>query len=151
MISLKEVHEDNFHEIIRLSHTLDDYQKTCVADNVVSLAQAYLHPHKAWPRAIYQDEQLVGFLMLDLSPTDIKEEDQPAYYLWRFMIAKPYQKQRIGRQVLNLLVEKCRNEGVRYLYTSCEIAQEQPYRFYINFGFIDTHEFDGEQILKYPI
>jgi len=148
MILLKEIDKDNIFKVLKLSETLDDYQKTCVAPNAVSLAQAYISPN-AWPRAIYDDEELVGFVMLSLYDHDIQKEDQPAYYLWRFMIAKPYQSKGYGKQVLDLIVKKAKEENQKYLYTSCEMGEAMPYQFYIRYGFMDTHVMDdGEEVLK---
>jgi diamine N-acetyltransferase len=151
VISLRTVDNDNFDLVVKLSETLSDYQKKCVAPNMVSLAQAYVNIDHAWPKAIYQDEEVVGFVMLSLFDPDIPKEDWPAYYLWRFMMAKDHQQKGYGKQVLDLIVDKCRKDGIRYLYTSCEIEGEQPYGFYIKYGFIDTKENDGEQILKLKI
>lgn len=148
MIHLKEINKDNIFQVMKLSETLDDYQKICVAPNAVSLAQAYISPN-AWPRAIYHDDDLVGFVMLSLYDHDIPKDDQPAYYLWRFMIAKPYQSMGYGKKVLDLIVKKAKEDHQHYLYTSCEMKEAMPYQFYINYGFIDTHVMDdGEEVLK---
>jgi len=149
IISFKEVTNENFRSIIKLSDTLTDEQKRCVATNVTSLAQAYLNQDKAWPRAIYLDDTPIGFLMLHVNPTDVPSEDQPALYLWRFMIARDYQNKGYGRQVLDMLIQKCKDEHKKTLYLTCGMEYEMPYKFYIKYGFIDTHVVDdGEEVLK---
>lgn len=148
MITLREVTDDNFGQVIKLSDTLTDYQKKCVAPNVVSLAQAYVNYDRAWPRAIYFNEEVVGFVMLALYDEDIPKEDLPAYYLWRFMMAKDHQQKGYGKEVLDLIVKKCKEDHIKTLYTSCEMTGDQPYQFYIKYGFTDTGLNDGEQILK---
>jgi diamine N-acetyltransferase len=147
-ITLKKINDDNFDQVVALSDTLTEYQKTCVAPNMVSLAQAYANYKKAWPRAIYLGDKPIGFVMLALWDEDIPKEDWPAYYLWRFMIAKDYQNKGYGKQVLDLIKNKCIKNDIKSLYTSCEMTGEEPYRFYINYGFTDTGLNDGEQILK---
>lgn len=147
-ISLKKVNDKNLSEIIALSKTLTKYQQTCVAPNVVSIAQAYVNKKRAWPRAIYLGKKPIGFIMLALWDDDISKEDNPAYYLWRFMIAKDFQHKGYGSQVLDQIKEKCLKEGIKTLYTSCEMTGEQPYQFYIKYGFEDTGVNNGEQILK---
>jgi len=147
-ISLKRITNKNFNEVVKLSDTLSDYQKKCVAPNVVSLAQAYVNKKKAWPRAIYLGKMLIGFIMLALWDEDIPKEDWPAYYVWRFMIAKNYQKQGFGTKVLDIIKEKCIKDKIKSLYISCEMDGNQPYDFYIKYGFVDTGINDGEQILK---
>ena len=151
-ITLRPVTDDNFDEVVKLSDTLTDYQKKCVAPNMVSLAQAYVNYDVAWPRAIYNDETPIGFVMLSLKNDHLPKEDQPGYYLWRFMMALDHQKKGYGKNVLDQIIEKCRKDGIKTLYTSCETSGEQPYRFYIGYGFIDTQKVeDGEQVLKYTL
>jgi diamine N-acetyltransferase len=151
-ISLRPIEADNVFAIIKLSDTLTEEQKRNVAPNVVSLAQAYVHLDIAWPRAIYEDEEPIGFVMLSLFDPDIPVEDRPAYMLWRFMVKLDRQGHGVGKQVLDLIVEKCKKDGVRTLYTSCVMERPEPYRFYVNYGFLDTGEDDdNERILKMRI
>ncbi len=150
-VTLKKVTDKNFDAVVKLSEDLTDYQKKCVAPNMVSLAQAYANYKRVWPRAVYLGDKPIGFVMLALWDDDIPKEDLPAYYLWRFMIAAEYQKKGYGKEVLDIIKKKCKEDGIRYLYTSCEIEGEQPYRFYINYGFLDTGINDGEQVLKMSI
>ena len=148
MIYLKDVTKENLFDIIKLHDTLTDIQKKCVAPNVVSIAQAYVNP-QAWPKGIYDDQELIGFVMLALSDEDIDDADQPAYFLWRFMIRRDVQNKHYGKRVLDLLVEKARAEGQKYLYTSCDMKNPMPYQFYISYGFMDTGvTHDDEEILK---
>lgn len=149
MISLKEVTQDNIFKVIQLWNTLDDNQKKSVAPNAVSLAQAYVNLDRAWPRAIYWNEEPIGFVMMALHDDDIPEADQPAYFLWRFMISKPNQNRGFGKQVIEILKQKAIEDGMKYLYVTCTMHEPMPYKFYIDCGFVDTHEMDDdEQILK---
>lgn len=149
MIRLQPITNENLFDVIKLSKTLDLDQQKRVADNIISIAQAYVNYDRAWPRAIYDFDTLIGFVMLNLKDEDIPKEDQPAYFLWRFMISKPYQNQGYGKKVIEILTQKAIIEGQRYLYVSCEMDSDMPYAFYIKMGFIDTHEvFDGEEVLK---
>lgn len=150
-ILLKEINQDNFDEVVKLSNTLTDYQNKCVAPNMVSLAQAYANGERAWPRAIYLGDKAIGFIMLALWDEDIPKEDWPAYYLWRFMVAKDYQQKGYGKKVLDMIVDKCKKDGIKCLYTSCSMEGNQPYDFYTKYGLLDTGINDGEQILRMEI
>ncbi len=151
-ITFREVTNDNFKAIRKLSSTLTPEQQKCVADNASSLAQAYLNQADAWPRAVYLDETPIGFIMLHLHPEEMPEEDKPALYLWRFMIGGEYQGKGYGKKVMDMLVEKCRAEGKKTLYLSCDTDGPMPYRFYINYGCVDTGKRDDdEQVLKIDI
>ncbi|MFA5493043.1 MAG: GNAT family N-acetyltransferase [Bacteroidales bacterium] len=147
MIHLKELDKNNLFEVIKIHDTLTEYQKRCVAPNVVSIAQAYVNP-QAWPRVIYHDTEIIGFVMISLHDEDIPKEDQPSYYLWRLMIKKDAQNHGFGKKVLDIIVHKAKEEKQKYLYTSCEMEDSMPYKFYIAYGFIDTGLNDGEQVLK---
>lgn len=152
MIHLEEVNKDNLFKVIDLWNTLDDSEKQSVAPNVVSIAQAYVNQDIAWPRVIYLDDEPIGFVMLALKDLEIIDEDQPSYYLWRFMIAKPFQGKGYGKEVLNIIYSMCKEHQMKYLYLSCHTHAPMPYEFYIKYGFIDTHEMeDDEEILKLKI
>lgn len=152
MITLREVNQGNFKSIASMWDQLDNDQKKAVAPNVVSLAEAYISDGLAWPRAVYFDETPIGFIMLHLRLSDIKEEDQPAYYIWRMMMAKPYQNKGYGKQVIEAIIEKCKADQQAYLYVSTTTHAPMPLAFYLNCGFENTHEVHyGELILKRKI
>ena len=149
MIQLVDVTNQNLKACLDLYDTLDDIQKTHVAPNAVSLAQAYINQDIAWPRVIVKQDQIIGFLMLELNAEEIPPYNQPGHYIWRLMIAKPYQHKGYGKQVLSLIIDKCKNEGMKSLYVSCTMDHDMPYHFYIKNGFMDTgYEEHGERYLK---
>lgn len=63
MVLLKEVNENNFKAVVSMK--LNEEQSKYVASNVYSLAQAWLYTEEAKPYAIYNDEEVIGFIMLD--------------------------------------------------------------------------------------
>jgi diamine N-acetyltransferase len=149
MILLKEVTNENFIEVVKLSNELDEQQKKAVAPNVVSLAQAYVNYENAWPRAIYNNEELIGFVMVDLDNKSIPQIDLPGYYIWRLMIKQEAQNKGYGKEVLECIKKKAIEDGMNSLYVSCVMDTEMPYLFYLNYGFIDTNTVDeGEEVLK---
>lgn len=152
MITLKEVNEENLDALISMWDHLDDDQKKAVAPNVVSLAEAYISEGLAWPRVVYLNEIPIGFVMLRLKLSNIKSEDQPAYYLWRMMIKKDYQDQGYGKKVIDNLIKKCQEDHQKYLYVSTTTHAPMPLKFYLSCGFENTHDtLDGELILKMKI
>ena len=119
-------------------------QERFVSPNAVSLAQALFEP-TAWYRAIYADEMLVGFVMVD---DDVANQ---AYYLWRFMIAGEHQRRGFGRQALELVVEYVRSRpGAAELRVSYVPGEGSPRDFYAGFGFVETGDVDedGEVIMR---
>ncbi len=149
-IEFREINDENCREVIKLSETLTPSQQKCVASNAISIAQGGISGY-SWFRAIYLQDQPIGFIMLDLYIDEIPESEQPAIYLWRFMIARQWQGKGYGKQVLDKIVNYFQKQGARTMYTSCvEKEEDSPYDFYMNYGFIDTgKEAAGEEILKY--
>jgi catechol 2,3-dioxygenase-like lactoylglutathione lyase family enzyme/GNAT superfamily N-acetyltransferase len=146
---LREVTDDNLRGIVLLSDTLTASQRRCVAPNAVSVAQGLMSG--AWYRAIYLGEDPIGFIMVAMHPPGIDVDDRPAAFLWRFMIAKPWQRRGYGAAVLDQVVELLRERGYATFYTSCVTAEgDGPLDFYLRYGFDDTgkQDEDGEQILR---
>jgi aminoglycoside 6'-N-acetyltransferase I len=148
-----EVTDDNLREVCKLSRTLTPGQSRCVAANAFSIAEAHFHP-EAWYRAIALGDTPIGFLMVNIAPDNegesfIPAEDLPFAFLWRFMIAREYQKKGYGKKALDLLVDKLTKEGYQSLYSSCHLGRVSPYRFYLSYGFTDTGELaDDEEVIR---
>jgi len=150
-LELRPITIDNLDSVIALSDTLNDQQKRCVAPNIYSLAEAYVNLNNAWTRAIYLGDIPIGFIMLALKPTDIPNPEK-AYFLWRFMIDGKHHNKGYGKQVIDLIVEKCKEDQKEFLYTSCDMESDMPYQFYLKYGFIDTGVMDeDEEILKLDV
>jgi len=129
-VTLGEVGDDNVQAVIDLSVSPD--QSQFVAPNVKSLAQAFATT-KVWVRAVYADDDLVGFVMLS------DDADKPRYYLWRFMIDQRYQGLGYGRQAMTLVHQYVRSRpaGDR-IYLSYVPEDGGPEPFYKSLGYEDT-------------
>lgn len=140
MVELRPITEDNFHPVINLS--VHSSQKEFVANNTYSLAQAWLYEH-ARPFAIYSDNELVGFCMLDVN----KREN--SYGLWRFMIDEKHQQKGCGRAAMELILEYLAAEGAKEITLSYEPENTVADKLYRSFGFLPTGEIeDGEIVMK---
>jgi len=140
-VSLREITSETVIQICKLSDTLSESQKKMVAPNAISIAQAHFSD-KAWFRAIYADETAVGFIML------YDDQDNPEYFLWRLMIAGPYQGKGYGRKATELLVEYVKTRpGARELSTSYVPIVGGPEGFYRKMGFEPTGEVDDGEIV----
>ena len=138
-VTLREVTKDTVWQIMDLE--VAENQGHLVAPNSMSIAEAYFEP-KAWFRAIYADEDPVGFIMLFDDP------DTPRYYLWRMMIANGQQRKGLGRRALELLVDYVRTRPNATEVTVGSIpGEESPQAFYEGFGFVDTGETKGGEVI----
>lgn len=143
LVTLREIDSDSVTGICLLSELMQYPQNSFVAPNAYSLAQAMFHDN-AWCRAVYADKAPVGFVMLD------DDAEKQKYYLWRFMIAPPFQKHGFGAQAIAHLVEYVKSRpGARELFVSYIDHEEGPRDFYRGLGFKETGEFDeGEVEMK---
>lgn len=147
-ISLREVDRENVRAVCRLD--ADDAGKN-VAPNALSIAQAYFHD-EAWFRAIYADDDLVGFVMLN-DPTLCATPEDPRYFVWRLMIDKAHQGKGYGRAAVERLAEHVRTRpGGTELWVSHTKGVEALERFYLSLGFrYNGEEDDGELVMVRPL
>jgi diamine N-acetyltransferase len=148
-VTLREITMDTVMGICLLSDTLTEPKKYFVAPNVYSLAQAHFHPY-AWFRAIYAGKAPVGFMMIVDGEPEEDKGGKPVYFLWRFMIAEPFQGRGYGRQAVQRLVEYVRTRPqASELLVSCGQGEGSPQGFYESAGFILTGEaLDEEVVLR---
>jgi diamine N-acetyltransferase len=140
-VTLREVTGDTVRAVCRLEVAPE--QRGFVAPNAVSIAQAHFEP-KAWFRAVYAGEDLVGFVML------FEDTETPEYFLWRFMVAAEHQGKGYGKRALDLVVERVRGlPGARELMSSFVPGDFGPRDFYLRYGFEETGEVDeGEHVIR---
>ncbi|MBR2223306.1 MAG: GNAT family N-acetyltransferase [Christensenellaceae bacterium] len=155
MICLKKVNAENIWDILSLS--VDEGQKSFVADNKTSIIEAYLTLEAGGfvcPMGIFEDETPVGFLMIGCG-TDDSWENPPQiaennYNLWRFMIDYRYQKKGFGKKALQLVLDYIRTEPfgkAEYCWLSYEPENTVAKKLYSSFGFAETGEWDGNECI----
>ena len=139
-ITLNEISMKTVFGILMLSETLTEPKRSFVAENAVSLSQAHFSD-KAWFRAIYAGRKPIGFAMLSL------DEEQPMYYLWRFMIAEPYHHRGYGRKAMEAIKDHVRTlPNATELYLSYGQGDGSPEGFYKKIGFEDTGVMHGNEV-----
>ena len=135
----------SMNQICDLSETLSPAQRGMVADNVRSMAEAYFS-ESAWMRAIYADDIPIGFIMTHTGSDYEDGIDCPGVFLWRFMIAGPYQGKGYGKKAIDKLIQHLKAMGIPLLYTSCGQGEGSPENFYRKLGFIPTGDHYGDEI-----
>lgn len=133
------------NQICDLSETLSPAQRTMVADNVRSIAEAHFS-ESVWMRAIYADDTPIGFIMTHTGSDYEDGIDCPGVFLWRFMIAGPYQGKGYGRRALEKLILHLKAMGIPLLYTSCGQGEGSPEGFYRRLGFTPTGDHYDHEI-----
>jgi len=140
-ITLREINKQNFRAIFRLR--VRKNQEQFVAPNVQSIAEAHFSD-KAWFRAIYADDEPVGFVMLLIAP------DEAKYHLERFMIDARHQSCGYGRRSLELVIDYVYSlPNATAIYTSHYEGEGSPAELYAKLGFRYTGEVDdGDLMMK---
>ena len=154
-LRLVEVGIKNFNDLIDLAPF--ESQNSFVADNIYSLAEAYANisdGRYAKPFGIYDGDEPVGFLMIGFDKDDYWE-DAPAiaagsYNFWRLMIDKNYQGRGYGREAVRLALEFIKTfpcGKAEFCWLSYEPENETARRLYREYGFEETGEMDGEEVI----
>lgn len=155
MVRLEKVNTQNVWKLLKLEVT--ETQRDFVATNTESIVEAYLtldSGGKVFPFGIFEDDTPVGFVMIGYG-TDPSWADPPAiaegnYNLWRFMVDRRYQNRGIGRAALALALDYIRTKpcgDAEYCYLSYEPENEVAKRLYASFGFTETGELDGDELI----
>lgn len=152
MINYKEIDRINFYDVCKLSESLTNQQRKCVADNDFSIAEASLFPNNAYCRAIYNDDELIGFMMLFIPNQESIKNGYDYFYLWRLMIANEHQNRGYGKIILEDIVDLAKEYGFYEIFTGVEMADGNAISFYKKFGYIETGETEeNEKKLLYRI
>lgn len=142
-VQLREVTRETVSAVCKLDAG-DDHRQ--VAPNSVSIAQAYFQG-EAWFRAVYDDDLLVGFVML-YDPTLVEKADEPDFFLWRLMIDKSHQGKGYGRAAVEALVGHVRTRpGAQRLLVSHVKSADRLSRFYQSLGFQYTGVEDSGELV----
>ncbi len=155
MLRLEKVNGKNVWELLKLS--VSESQKNYVATNEISIIEAYTAISGngyAFPFGIYDGDTPVGFLMVGF---DVDDDwiDAPGiargnYNLWRLMIDKKYQNRGFGRKSVQLALEFIKSfpcGEAEYCWLSYEPENEVARKLYHSFGFEETGDMDGEEVI----
>ena len=155
MLRLEKINGKNVWDILKLS--VNDSQREFVASNEISIIEAYTaitaHGY-AYPFGIYDGDIPVGFLMIGFDKDDYWEDAPDVatgnYNLWRLMIDKNYQHKGYGRQAVKLaldFIKTCPCGTAEYCWLSYEPDNQIAKELYASFGFVETGEQDGEELI----
>ncbi len=142
-VTLRDITRDNWRECVRMR--VEPTQVQFVASNVFSLAQSRYEP-ECVPLAVYDDEQMVGFVMY-------KTEDYGLAKVWfieRVMIGEGHQKKGYGRAAMTALIGRLRShKGYNAILISFVPDNSVAQKLYSDLGFIDTGEIEeGEMVYR---
>lgn len=142
-ITLREVNRDNWLSIVRLQ--VADDQKSFVASNAVSLAQAYYEPeHKLVPLGAFDNDIPVGFVMYG----QYHHEGQDLWLIFRMMVDKNHQRKGYGRAIMQQTIERMKTlSDSENIYISFLPENTAAKNLYAGVGFEDTGTMDEDEIV----
>lgn len=143
MIRLVEIDRYNYMSVLDLS--VSEEQKSFVATNQYSLAQAYVQP-ECIPLALYAENKPVGFAMYCL------DVDDHQYWIFRLMIDRRYQGRGYGKEAMFLLIDRIRalsDEDHNRIYISFEPENHVAKSLYESLGFVPDGRIEyGEVVYR---
>lgn len=140
-IELKPIDENNFIDSFNLK--LADGQESFVSHPVRSLAQAYVYRNQCTPFGIYNDEIMVGYVMV------IYDFDVPEYDIWHMMIDEKHQGEGYGKEALKKCLEyiSAKPFGIaNRVALTCNEQNKKAIHLYESLGFEPTGNRDEDEI-----
>ena len=136
MIRLEQITKENLEAVLSLK--VRDDQSGYVSSVAEALAQAYVYKDTAYPFAVYDDSDVVGFIMMGYY------EAKNYYTLWKLLIDKDRQNKGYGRQALRLGIAFLKeNFNVNAIYTGVSPGNNIAKNLYISEGFVETGLFEN--------
>lgn len=143
MINFRKITEENFRSIIDMKRPENERY---VAANAISLAQAWLYRENndVYPFAIYNDDTMVGFMMLD---EDLEER---CLTIWRIMFPDEHMNKGYGTEAIQLIINLARDSKKYDTMTLDYVpGNEIAKHVYEKIGFRPTGEIsNGEVVMK---
>lgn len=147
MINFRKITEENFDAIIQMKRPAEEH---FVASNSVSLAQAWLYRDDGdvYPFAIYNDDTVVGFMLLEED-----DEEERRLNLWRIMFPEEHTNKGYGTAAVRLLIQLAR-DSQKYdaIYLDCAPGNQIARHVYEKIGFVATGAINyGDAEMKLPL
>ncbi|ACQ78612.1 GCN5-related protein N-acetyltransferase [Beutenbergia cavernae DSM 12333] len=141
-LRLHEVTDQNLRALTDFQ--LKPGQERFVAPVVLSIAEAYVTP-TAWPRAILEQDKIVGFVMANFDPDNEIEAFRCG--IWRLNIAAHAQGRGVGRFAVEEVASEARKRGQDRMTVLWAEGEGGPESFYLRCGFEPTGERIFDQTL----
>ncbi|MFI7539761.1 GNAT family N-acetyltransferase [Actinoplanes sp. NPDC049599] len=141
-VDLRPITAENFQAVIKLE--VRPEQSEFVAPNVRGIAETHIYPD-AEPRAVYADDELVGFVLFH--PVD-KDKPAAGHCIVRLMVGAQFQGRGLGRQALEAAVDWIvRERGADRVRLSVVPSNERARGLYRTAGFVETGELDDGEVV----
>lgn len=149
-ITLRDITGDNYFQVLELKISPEQEAAKFVSPVVRSLADAWFYREEGitYPKAIYADEDLVGFIMYELDT----EEQQ--VFIWRFLIDQRYQGKGYGRQTIEAVLAMAKEQAQITKVVADYVDGNEPMKkILLDLGFEETgfNKEINEHIMVYQL
>ena len=149
-ITFREITSDNYSQVLNLKITPEQEAAKFVSPVVRSLADAWFYREEGitYPKAVYADEDLVGFIMYELDT----EEQQ--VFIWRFLIDQRYQGKGYGRQTIEAVLAMAKEQAQITKVVADYVDGNEPMKkILLDLGFEETgfNQEINEHIMVYQL
>ena len=141
MINLRKITEENFIDAFNLK--LASGQERFVSHPIRSLAQAYVYGNQCQPFGIYENDTMVGYVMV------IYDYDIPEYDIWHMMIDESKQGLGFGSTALDRVLDYIRTRPLgpsNRVTLTCNVDNIHALNLYKRQGFTETGVQDEDEI-----
>ena len=152
MIRFEYVTPDNFEEVISLK--LRDDQIGFLENNLYSLAESKVFDYLE-PRAIYDDDTVIGFMLYYFQPDgvirqmgpgegshEIHSDGQDYVYFKRLMLDEKYQGQGLGRKAMEAAADYFKEQypSISFVELMHYLDNDTGAKLYVSLGYESTGE-----------
>ena len=81
---------------------------------------------------LYHDIKLIGYLVGDFR---VLPDNRYGYYISYAYICEDYRNRKLGSQLMNKLINKVKEKGVKFIVLTCDVRDKQVVKFYQKYGF----------------
>lgn len=82
---------------------------------------------------VYFNKKLIAYLIGDFRTLS---DNRYVYYVSYFYVLAAYRNQKLGSQLLQKLINKCKSKGVKFIVLTCDAKDDKAMNFYKKYGFV---------------
>ena len=82
---------------------------------------------------IYKNNSIIAYLVGEMKDLN---DGRRCYYISYLYVGEKYRGKKIGTKLMNLIIEKCKVNRIKYLLLTCDTNDKPVFEFYEKLGFV---------------
>ena len=107
--------------------------------NINSITQS-LNAEESYCYLLYHENKLIGYLIGDFRTLP---DNRYGYYISYVYISEDYRNKKLGTKLMDKLINKCKEKGVKFIVLTCDIRDRKVVNFYKKYGFNKDQNLPG--------